>query len=202
MGFREMFHTGGETSGTAGKSNQFRQCFPGGDVDDFLWVSPLWIPIVAIIGGITLAIVKSISVGRVRELEVRERIAMIEKGLVPPPESNPRGFERAMDAMDGMKKARREDSYERYLYRRHRGAERHRSAGIMLTGIGFGLMLMLTLATRSPGTGIGIGGFLVLLGVAFFVNSVLERRDIGPRGAAWPGPPPPPGSPLPPDADA
>jgi hypothetical protein len=167
---------------------------------DYVWVSPLWIPIVAIIGGIALAIVKSISVARVRELEVRERIAMIEKGLVPPPESNPRGFERALDAMDEMKKARREDSYERYLYRRHRGAERHRSAGILLTGIGFGLMFMLGLTTSSPGTGIGVGGFLVLLGLAFFINSLYERRDIGPRGGAWPGPPPS-ASPLPSDAD-
>jgi hypothetical protein len=159
-------------------------------VDDFLWVSPLWIPIVAIVGGITLAIVKSISVARVRELEVRERIAMIERGLVPPPESNPRGFERAMDAMNGAKRARGDDPYERYAYRRHRGAERHRSAGIMLTGIGFGLMLMLGLTTSSPAIGIGVGGFLVLLGAAFFINGAFERRDIGPRSGAWPGPPP------------
>ena len=171
-------------------------------MDDFLWVSPIWIPIVAIIGGITLAIVKSVSLARVRELEVRERIAMIEKGLVPPPESNPRGFERAMEAMDGIRKPRWEDPYERYLYRRHRGAERHRSAGIMLIGIGFGLMFMLTLAARSPGTGIGVGGFLVLLGLAFFINSFFERRDLGPRGGAWPGPPPAPtGAPLPSDID-
>jgi hypothetical protein len=170
-------------------------------VDDFAWVSPLWIPIVAIVGGITLAIVKSISVARVRELEVRERIAMIEKGLVPPPESNPRGFEKAMNAMEGNRQTRWDDPYDRYLYRRHRGAERHRSAGIMLTGIGFGLMLMLGLTTRNPGTGIGVGGFLVLLGLAFFINSILERRDVGPRGGGWPVPPPPTGSPLPSDAD-
>jgi len=51
-------------------------------------------PIVAIIGAFTTAIVATLSRARVRELEIRERIAMIEKGLVPPPEVDPHGFDR------------------------------------------------------------------------------------------------------------
>ena len=49
------------------------------DVDEFLWISPLWIPIVAIVGGIALSIVKSVGWARVRELEVRERIAIMRR---------------------------------------------------------------------------------------------------------------------------
>ena len=37
---------------------------------------------------------------RMRELRIRERIAMIEKGLVPPPEVDPAGFDRAMGRYD------------------------------------------------------------------------------------------------------
>ena len=56
-------------------------------MDDFhvSWV--FLIPIVAIIGSFTYVIVLTLSRARVRELEMRERIAMIERGLVPPPES-------------------------------------------------------------------------------------------------------------------
>jgi hypothetical protein len=90
---------------------------------------------------------------RVRELEVRERIAMIEKGLIPSPESNPRGFEQAMSAMA---RSADRDWYEDpqlrafVLQRHYRRAERQRGAGITLIGIGFGLMLMLAYAAGSP----------------------------------------------------
>ena len=58
--------------------------------------SPFMIPIVAIVGAFVYAIIQTLAKSRVRELEVRERIAMIERGLVPPPEVDPRGFDRAM----------------------------------------------------------------------------------------------------------
>jgi hypothetical protein len=157
-------------------------------VEDFVWISPLWIPIVAIIGGITLAIVKSVSWARVRELEVRERIAMIEKGLIPPPETDPRGFDRAMGAAD-FHRDRFEERYERWS---SRSPERHRRAGVTLMGVGFGLMLMLGMLAEGT-IGLGVGGFLVLLGLAFFINGVFERRDrIRYPMSQPPGPPPPP----------
>ena len=56
--------------------------------------------IVAVIGGIGIAITGIISNARLRELKIRERIAMIEKGLVPPPEVDPAGFDRAMDRVE------------------------------------------------------------------------------------------------------
>ena len=146
-------------------------------MDELVWAL---IPIAAIVGGISLAVYKTAAMARVRELEVRERIAMIEKGLIPSPESNPRGFEQAMSAM--ARSADRgwyDDPQLRafVLQRQYRRAERQRGAGITLMGIGFGLMLMLAFAAGQPEQGLGIGGFLVLLGFAFFVNSLFERRD-------------------------
>ncbi len=93
---------------------------------------PFSIPIVAIIGAFVYAIVATIARNRVRELEVRERIAMIERGMVPPPEVDPRGFDRAMGRI------------ERHEYRR--GYGRHRRAGITIMGVGFGLMVMIAFA--------------------------------------------------------
>src|SRR5437762_14047561 len=118
------------------------------------------IPIVAIVGAFSVAIVQSMHRARVRELEIRERIAMIERGLVPPPEVDPRGFDRAMSRM------------ERRDYRT--GSTRHRRAGVTLIGVGFGLMVLIAFTAREPSVAIGVGGFLVVMGIAFFINSLME----------------------------
>jgi hypothetical protein len=119
------------------------------------------VPIVAIVGGITFAIVSVISKNKTRQLEIQQRIAMIEKGLVPPPETDPRGFERAMSWAEG---------------HRQGPGWRHRRGGIILIGIGFGLMLLIGL-NGSFSRGIGVGGFIALIGLALLINSLLERRD-------------------------
>src|SRR6059058_5553741 len=92
--------------------------------------SPFIIPIVAIIGGISIAIVNSIGRARIRELEIRERIAMIERGMVPSPEADPNGFERRMHVVDRMQ-------------HRSNAAPKFRSGGIMVMSVGFGLMTLL-----------------------------------------------------------
>src|SRR5258707_14738200 len=97
---------------------------------DWPYMSPFMIPIVAIIGGIAVAIVATIAKGRVRELEIRERIAMIERGMVPPPEADPAGFERSLRSVEGVQY-------------RHSGP-RHRSAGIVVMSLGFGLMTLIS----------------------------------------------------------
>src|SRR6266508_6888468 len=98
-----------------------------GDVMDDLYIAwPFLIPLVAIIGSFVYAITQTLARARVRELEVRERIAMIERGLVPPPEVDPRGFDRAMHRL------------ERHQFRS--GAGRHRRAGVTVMGTVFGLM--------------------------------------------------------------
>ncbi len=151
-------------------------------MNDFGMIAwPFLIPIVAIIGGITASIVSTIVKARVRELEIRERIAMIERGLVPPPEVDPRGFERAM--------------YRAERVQWSAGAGRHRRLGITLLGVGFGLMLLIGVAGNSPQEGVGVGGFLVILGVAFFINSLFElRQEQSPPRSNGPNPPAAPGS--------
>ncbi|HMD33676.1 MAG TPA: hypothetical protein VKH42_01850 [Vicinamibacterales bacterium] len=156
-------------------------------MDDLIW--PVWIPIVAILGWVVVSVVNSISRARVREMEVRERIAMIERGLVPAPEVDPAGFDRAMDRYDRMR--------YRADRRTSRAHGRYRRAGVTLLGVGFGLMLMLGFLTGEPRIGLGVGGFLAILGLAFFLNSLFESSrpetdwysSSGPRM-----PPPSPGS--------
>jgi hypothetical protein len=123
------------------------------------WVA-LLIPIAAIVGGCTIAVVSTITNARIREARIRERIAMIEKGLVPAPEADPRGFDRHME--------RDERS------RRHT-PEGLRRGGIIVIAVGLGLMLMIGLAGRDVRSAIGVGGFVVVLGLAFLVNSLVER---------------------------
>jgi hypothetical protein len=131
------------------------------------------IPIVSVVAFFSFLIVASIMRARVRELEIRERIAMIEKGLMPSPEADPKGFDRAMARRD-----RVDDSEGRaeYRYSRANGTLRHRRAGTTLIGIGLGLMLMIGVAAGEPDAAIGVGGFVVMIGLAFLVNSFLEAR--------------------------
>ena len=57
--------------------------------DDFVGIFAMAIPIVAIVGGITVAVVKTIGQQRLAELAHRERIAALERGVdpskLPPP---------------------------------------------------------------------------------------------------------------------
>jgi hypothetical protein len=55
-------------------------------------------------------------------------------------------------------------------------------------GVGLGLMALIGIAGGNPQTGIGVGGFLVILGLAFFVNSRLEDRQESPGAGAASGP--------------
>ena len=146
-------------------------------MDGFWSLGPFLIPITAIAGGILAGIVATVTRARVRELEIRERIAMIERGMVPPPESDPEGFDRRMQSMD----------------RLHRGhvAPRHRSAGIVLIAVGLGMAVLLTYAGDVPRQAIGIGGFIVILGLGFFVNSLFATQPPPPPRSNQPPAPPP-----------
>src|SRR4051812_23191733 len=146
-------------------------------------VSPFLIPVIAIVGAFVYVIVKTLAHARVRELEIRERIAMIERGLVPAPEVDPRGFERAMSRME-----HRES-------RLNNTGARHRRAGVTLIGLGFGLMVLIAFTSGEESVALGVGGFLVVIGLAFFVNSYIDNASqvavpmSDPR--SWPPPPPP-----------
>ena len=145
-------------------------------------ISPFWVPVTAIIGAFVYAIIQTVARARLRELEIRERIAMIERGLVPPPEVDPRGFDRAMHRLD------------RQQFRS--GAVRHRRAGVTLMGIGFGLMVLIGFTAGDSGIAIGVGGFLAVIGLAFFVNSMIDNWPEMPSasvgGSGWAAPVPQP----------
>ena len=123
-----------------------------------VFFSPFTVAIVAIVGGIMAGIVSTISKGRVREMEIRERIAMIERGLVPPPEADPAGFERSLRSVEGVQS-------------RHSNV-RHRNGGIIVMAIGFGLMVLIAFTSGEVNIGIGVGGFLVILGFGLFLVSL------------------------------
>ena len=161
---------------------------------DFRFAWPFLIPIIAIVGGCAVAIVGTISRARVREAEIRERIALIEKGLMPPPEVDPRGFDREMD---------RFERRSRYGYYR---VGKQRRGGIVLLGVGVGLMVMFRFTGEIDG--VGIGGFLAVLGLAFVISSLFddskylknarEQQPWSPPSSPQPAPPQP-SSPTPPD---
>jgi hypothetical protein len=142
------------------------------------------VPIVAIIGGIASAIAATFARARVREFEIRERIALIEKGLVPPPEVDPQGFDRGIHRYEAA----------HGWYGQGRSAGRHRRAGITLLGVGLGLMLLIGFS-GSPDEGFGVGGFICVLGIAFLINSFFESRSPQPPPPMPPAPPAP-GSPI------
>jgi hypothetical protein len=141
--------------------------------DDLFWL----IPITSIACAFAYIIVQTLAKARVRELQIRERIAMIERGLMPPPEVDPRGFDRAMNRLE----------HREY---RH-GSSRHRRAGVSLMGVGFGLIVLISFAFQNPSIAIGVGGFLVVMGLAFFINSLIDTgvaQSAGNGPRAWGGP--------------
>lgn len=104
---------------------------------------------------------------RFREMAHLERLAMIERGLIPTPEADPERFER----QTGLRQPESES------------AVRSRSVGVIMIGLGFAFMVLVTFAAGSPETGIGIGGAFAVLGGAFVFNSTLASRQStsGPR---------------------
>jgi hypothetical protein len=127
-----------------------------------------------------------------REMEHRERLAMIQRGLIPSPEADPLGFEAAtLGPLEASASVR---------------SERWRSAGIMIIGLGLALMMLLSFTAGEPGVGIGIGGAFAVLGATLLLNGThIGRSDIprrrptpSPRQYPYPPEPPPNVSPPPP----
>jgi hypothetical protein len=105
---------------------------------------------------------------RLRELAIKERIALIEKGLVPSPELDPARFESFVGQRRPVNKT----------------AARFQSAGVMLMGLGGALALLLGAVSRLPAVGFGIGGGLAVLGMAMFINGALLSGDEPPGPGA------------------
>ena len=124
--------------------------------------------VTAVTGAVTLIIAAMNNRRRLKEMHHRERLAMIQAGLMPSPELDPAGFESAA----GMGK------------RPPVRGDRYRTAGIAMIGLGLGLLVLIGGAFEEVGVGIGVGGAWVMLGAALLANYFLIR------GEQVPEPPP------------
>ena len=152
----------------------------------------LLLPILALVGGLVIGAMALQHRAKLRELADRERIAMIERGLVPPPETDPAGFSRAVG-----------DGGGRFDVPTAPGerAMRHRTAGVAFLAIGLGLLMIISFAGENPGAGIGVGGAIMVIGAAGLANSYIIAQDEARRAAderrrAAAAPPPLPADPA------
>lgn len=147
------------------------------DPDFFVPIMIFAIPIVAIAGGITAGIVRTVSRHRLLELAQRERIAAIERGVDPtklPPLPQASGpFER----MGG-------DEYG--YYNPLRRAQGLMVGGLVTLAAGFGLGLFLHLVSEEPGVW-AVGAIPGAIGVALLLSAAL----VWPRGGSGMQPPMP-----------
>ena len=128
----------------------------------------LIIALASIMGGVIVIWMAMQSRRQFREMEHRERLAMIERGVMPAPESDPIAFERALNAQGASMTSA--------------APSRSRSVGVILVGMGIGLAFLISLAGGEPEIGIGIGGAFAILGCSFFINAMLAsgRRSYVP----------------------
>lgn len=110
------------------------------------------------------------------EMQHRERMAMIERGLTAQPELS---------------------SAQRFIQARGtRGAAASRSMtlGIVVVAVGLALMSIVSIAAGEPDVGLGIGGAIMIVGIAFIVNSIVSRNQASAAPDTLPAAPPiPPG---------
>ena len=137
----------------------------------------------AFVAGVAILWIAMLNRRHIRELEHRERLAMIERGLLPAPEVDPAAFE----MRSGLAPA-------------SRTASRTRSAGVMLIGLGLALILLIGLAGGGIELGIGIGGAFAMVGAAFLVNALLSSRGQTSYASRDPYRRLPTSAPRPPDA--
>mgnify|MGYP007039602984 CR=1 FL=1 len=109
---------------------------------------------VFIVGGVGVILMAMYQRTKKLEMQHSERLAMIERGLMPSPETDPEQFEASLNRP---------------------GVSRYTTLGIAIVGLGLGLMLLIGIAGGAPEAGIGVGGAIVVLGGAFIVNGFLQR---------------------------
>ena len=131
----------------------------------------LFITVVApmIAGGVLVILMGMYQRTKTLEMRHRERLAMIERGLAPGPETDPEAFEQ--------------------WQRPPRPSSRSTSIGVIWIALGLGLMLLIGVTADSPSAAIGVGGAIIVLGIAFIVVGEINRRSQPPN---QPGPPMPP----------
>lgn len=147
--------------------------------DDSIFFLAAVIPLSIIVGGVVIIVMAMRQRGLTMEMKHRERMAMIERGVVPGPARDPAEFERWQERHE------------------HQPAARATSIGVLIAALGIGLMLMIAFAGGSVGAGVGVGGSIAVIGVAFIINGELQRRTLPPppRPRAYSSTPPLPGPP-------
>jgi Domain of unknown function (DUF6249) len=100
------------------------------------------------------------------EMAHRERMAMIEKGLVPSPEMS-----RGHDAWANSPSTHLRVLHDRPTISSHRSL----TLGIVIVAIGLGFMVLIGIAAETPSVAVGIGGAIAIVGVAFIVISLIKR---------------------------
>jgi hypothetical protein len=127
-----------------------------------------------IIGGVLVILMGMYQRTKTLEMRHRERLAMIERGLAPGPETDPEAFEKWQQPARPTSKAT--------------------SIGVIWIALGLGLMLLIGVTADSPEAAVGVGGAIVVLGIAFIVIGEISRRSQPAARDVGPTPPPPLGS--------
>ncbi|HEU4724787.1 MAG TPA: DUF6249 domain-containing protein [Candidatus Eisenbacteria bacterium] len=134
------------------------------DIERLMWsIIPFAIPVIAIIGGITMGVIRIMGQQRLAELERRERIAAIERGIDPsklPPLSSPYTYENGQGS----------------------GSRARRAHGLMIGGLillAVGISMTILLSSVEPDKKIWAVGLMpFLVGIALLISS----RVIWPKG--------------------
>ena len=114
----------------------------------------MWLGFISVLGGFAIAFYAVWLKSKAREMRHRERMAMIEKGLVPP------GVDEASMSIGGGGGAFRS----------------RRDSGIMMICIGIGLAMLFGFASGGW-RNVWIGGFIAMIGVANLVIALMHERD-------------------------
>jgi hypothetical protein len=120
-----------------------------------------------ITGAVVVVVISGMQRAKLREMAHRERLAMIERGIAPPPEIDPGRFERALG----------QPAWDEKIASR---AARYRRIGVIFIGLGAALWFIIAFAAGEPETGFGIGGAFAVLGAALYANSHLELKHAPP----------------------
>jgi hypothetical protein len=143
------------------------------DSDFFVPILIFAVPIVAIIGGITAGIVRTLSQHRLQELAARERIAAIERGVDPsklPP---------APQIVDDASAY----SYTRDPHRRYQGLM---IGGLVTLSVGIGLAIMLGLLADTDRNAWAVGLIPGFVGVALLLGAWLVKPRNESTGGSYP----------------
>lgn len=151
----------------------------------------LVIAVIAIVAGVIIIVMGLRQRSMHLELMHRERMAMIERGMAPPPE---------MVAAD---RVLPQQSSEMYGSVRSVASRAQLTFGIVLIGAGLAFMTVIGIAADSPAVALGLGGAIVIFGMALIVISQVNRQyhpNVTATNIRVPRPPSPPPPPAPPDA--